>query len=174
MSLEKRLEAALRKGDRSSLEKVFSDIYSTYFKLACYIASNYLPTKEDVEDAANDAFINFFNHLEGFNPKGSIKYYIATSSKNIAINMTKKMREQIEFDDEILGGADRPPNEEPMLIEIMERVLSQDEIALINEHAIEGVPLREIARAKGDSPNTVKSKYLRAIKKLREEFNKGG
>ena len=173
MNLEKQLGAALQKGDRHKLEKVFSDIYSAYFRLACYVASNYLRSKEDIEDAANDAFINFFNHLESFDAEKSIKYYITASAKNIAINIGKKNQEQLEFDEDISPSSDKMP-EETMLIDVMEKTLNKDEINLINEHVIEGVPLREIADRRSESPNTVKSKYLRAIKKLRVELRKGG
>lgn len=173
MNLEKQLEAALQKGDRHKLEKVFSDIYSAYFRLACYVASNYLKTKEDIEDAANDAFINFFNHLEGFDASRSIKYYITTSARNIAINIGKKNQEQLEFDEDVSPSSDKMP-QETMLIDVMEKTLTKEEISLINEHVIDGVSLKEIADRRSESPNTVKSKYLRAIKKLRAELRKGG
>ena len=42
----------------------FKCVYDKYFKLVCFCISQYVTTKEDIEELANDTFLSLFNNLD--------------------------------------------------------------------------------------------------------------
>lgn len=173
MDLEHQLKKALQANDASKLNYVFEQIYNSYSKLVYFTISKYLSNTLDIEELTNDVFIRFFNQLNKIDFK-SIKYYLMTSAKNAAINYLKKNKiETINIDEVTLPDYDEQLS--PIywdVIKQMQIILNDHEIQIIMKHNIEGKQLKEIAHEMNTSPNTIKSIYRRAIKKVQQKYKK--
>ena len=165
MSLERKLVDALNSNNRQKLESVFKTIYDSYFKLVYFCISSYISIKEDIEDIVSDTFLSFYNHLDKIEASGSIKYYLTTTAKNKAINFVKKKKAMI-LEDEILNNMSYESKPNKLLLDINDN-LNEEEISLIRDHVLFDIPLPELAKTYNMNLNTLKSKYLRIIKKLK-------
>lgn len=173
MSVEVRLVDALKSNDSKKLEVIFKEIYDANYKLVYFCATHYLKIKEDIEEIVNDVFINFYNHLDNIKIEGNIKYYLTKSTKNACINyLKKKERKEVSIDEKILEKKTFIQYEykDNSFINKIEKMLNEEEFNIVFEHVVLGVSLKEIALNLKVSPNTIKSKYRRALKKLNKQF----
>lgn len=165
MSYEVELISALKSKDRNEIEQVFKNIYEAYYKLVYFCVGNYLDSKEDIEDITSEVFINFFNHLDNINIGGSIKYYLTKSAKNMSLNYLKKMSKEVKTQNlDNLIKYEIPTND---LLYFVKLNLDELEKDIMISHVLGGDSLRIIAKEKGMNVNTIKSKYRRALFKLR-------
>lgn len=165
MSYEVELISALRSNDINKLQEIFKNIYEAYYKLVYFCAGNFLNNKEDIEDVTQEVFINFFNNLEHINVGGSIKYYLTRSARNLSINYLKKNSKIVDnYDLSNEGTYELRTNE---LFDFIKRSLDKDEKEIIIRHVLEGYSLKEIAKLNHQNINTIKSKYRRALEKLK-------
>lgn len=173
MSIERRLVDALKSSNSKKLEEVFKEIYNANYRLVYFWVANYINNKEDIEEIVNDVFINFYNHLNNINVGGSIKYYLTTSAKNACINYMKKNKnKEILLESQDLSNRVYIEYEynDNTFINKLKKVLDKEEFHIIYEHIVLGFKLYEIAKELNISPNTIKSKYRRSLKKIKEEF----
>lgn len=172
MKVISELEKAVKNGDSKKIEKCFEYVYKAYANLIFVFISKYINRKEDIEELTDDVFIQFFNHLDNINFEKNIKYYLMKTAKNLTINFIKRNNiEKIFVDDNELMNykVENDNNSYHHLINKWKRYLSIEEIDIILKHILEGYELKEIAKIKNKSPNTIKSTYRRAIKKLQKQ-----
>ena len=167
MMLEEKLKLALKSNDRTIIESVFNEIYHKYYKLIYFVAGQYLKEDCDIEDVCNDVFYNFFNILDGAKII-NIKYYLTKSAKNLSINVLKTKKDVVK-DYNFDKVSNNPSNR--LIYNFMRDVLNEEEYELVMEHVVYGKSLKQLSRIMKCNSNTLKSKYLRAINKLKE---KGG
>ncbi len=166
MNLEKMLVDALKSKDRIIIEEAFKMIYDSYFKLVYFCIANIIDSKEDAEELTNDVFLKFFNHLDNININGSIKYYLTTSAKNTALNFYKKQKRIVVCDSFDNFGVNNNYQGNEIIDKIKEN-LTIEESSLIIDHVLTGKSLKELAIESNSNINTTKSKYRRAVLKLR-------
>ena len=165
MSYEVELISALKSNDISKLQESFKNIYEAYYKLVYFCVGNFLKNKEDIEDVTQEVFINFFNNLENINVSGSIKYYLTRSARNLSINYLKKNSKVInDYDLSNKASYELKTND---LFDFIKSNLDNDEKEIIIRQVLEGYSLKEIAKITYQNINTVKSKYRRALLKLK-------
>lgn len=165
MSLEAKLVDALNSNNRQKLESIFKKIYDSYFNLVYFCVSSYINIKEDIEDIVSDTFLSFYNHLDSIDASRNIKYYLTTTAKNKAINFVKKKKE-VYLNENMLNDLSYNSKANKLLLDVKDN-LNQQECELIIEHVLFDKTLHEIAKEKNLNFNTLKSKYLRIIKKLK-------
>ena len=167
MVLEKKLELALKSNDRTVIECVFNEIYHEYYKLIYFVAGQYLSDDYEIENVSNDVFLNFFNNLYKIKLK-NIKYYLTVSTKNLCINILKNRKDTVrDFDFEKVKSNDK----NTLIYRLLKENLNEEEYEIVMEHVVYGKSLKELSKIMKCNNNTLKSKYLRAINKLKE---KGG
>ena len=167
MILEKKLELALKSNDRTVIECVFNEIYHEYYKLIYFVAGQYLSDDYEIENVSNDVFLNFFNNLNKIKLK-NIKYYLTTSAKNLSLNVLKSKKDverDYDFDKYITSENNK------LIYRFLKDNLNEEEYNIVIEHVVYGKSLKELSKVFKCNSNTLKSKYLRAINKLKE---KGG
>ena len=71
-------------------------------------------------------------------------------------------------DDFIYNSIQSEKSELKKLIDIFYKYLDEDEISIVFSHLIYALTFEEIASNKNMSVNTIKTKYYRAIKKVKE------
>ncbi len=170
MNITRKLFFAYQTGNCKKIEQLFSIVYNEYADLVFVLISKYIKQYEDIEELTDDVFIQLFNHLENIDPDKDIKYYLMTSAKNASINFIKKNKNSENLDDVDIDNLGAKDSHLSLFIDEWKLALSQNEIDLIIMHDLNGISLREIALKNKQSPNTIKSIYRRAIKKLQNFY----
>lgn len=166
MKLEKKLSKALKSNNSEVIHSVFGEIYCAYGKLAYFIISKYVSNKEDIEDLTQEVFVSFYNQL-GKNQIDNIKYYLAVSAKNQALNFLKKAVDTQPIDESVITAGGLGFSEFSDLTETFKKYISETEIEIIYAHCVYGLKFNEIAELLCKPLNTVISAYNRAVKKLK-------
>ena len=172
MNIERRLVDALERNDLIKIDKVFNDIYNSNYKLVYFCVANFIKNKEDILELVDDVFINFYNHIHNINVEGSIKYYLTRSAKNLSINFIKKNNKEISIEDKYLENLSYVKMEyiDNSLFNDIKKILTEEDYNIIFNHIVMGYSLIEIAKEMDESKNTIKSKYRRALLKLKKEL----
>ena len=161
----------LKSNDEFSINQAFNLIYDKYYKLVSFCVSQYVKSKEDVEEIVDDTFISFFDNINKLDANKNLKYYILTIAKNNAINHLKKSRNYISYSDDILADIPYEDNYQSNdIIDSLKNVLKKDELIIIVKYLIYGYSFKEIANEQNISINTIMSKYRRSIKKAYDYF----
>lgn len=173
MTDEKRLYKAIHSNRKEEPEVTFQYLYFKYKPLVCFVVAQYVRNEFDIEDITQEAFINFFNHVE--NIHSSIKTYLTVSAKNIAFNFLKKNKKADYVDADELSNlndvtvVDRFANDSlEELINDMKKVISEEDVKIILLHLIEDIKFEEIAIKFNQNVKTIKTKYYRALKKCKK------
>lgn len=161
----------LKQCNQNEIMKLFEEIYNKYYKLVCYILSRYISNERDIEELANDTFLNFFNNMQKI--KSSIKYYLAVSAKNQAMNFLKKQNKEnnLLLNDELLDQiSPKQLNQNySRIISFLKEYLTNEEIEIIEEHLIYEKKFRVIAEERNMNVSSIKTIYYRAIQKAGEK-----
>lgn len=171
MTLETKLKRALKMNDKEEVEKVFEEIYDQYFNLVCFIINKYVYNRLDVEELANETFVNFYKRVFKIEIL-DIKYYLVTSAKNKSINyISTKTKEQVEYNDEYIENIQHNSSTEyTNIIMEMERFLSREQINIILLHVVYDYSFIEIAKKYNTSESTIKTMYYRSIKSFKKRI----
>ncbi len=166
MKEEKELKKLIKSNDAVALRNYFSFLYTKYYKLVCFAISKYVNKKEDVEDLADESFINVFNNIGSID--SSFKYYLIRTANNIASNFVKKKQFVVAEDEEQISSVEDNLSSLSYdeLISKLEKCLKPIEIDVIIKHVLEGYTFKELANEYGFKEKKVSSMYFYAIKKF--------
>lgn len=163
----------IQRQNQEEINSLFEEIYYEYFRLLYFVSFTYLKNEQQVEDVVQNVFVIFFEKCfekDFVIQIKDVKAYLCSCVKHDSIREKKK----IELKDESinvetsLSTADQNISE-PYLHSLIES-LNDDEIEIIQNHIIFDKSFRQISEETKSSINTVKSKYRRAILKIRKEI----
>lgn len=169
MTLERKLKNALNSNNKKELEFVFEEIYNSYYKLIYFCINTYINNHQDIEELVNDVFLNFYNNI---NKKefSSIKYYLTTSAKNISLNFLRNNKNKNYILDEtaVYTYQENYINKECEIIDILNEILSKEDMYILFEHIIYGKKLMDLAEEFSISSVNMRVRYHRIIKKCKK------
>lgn len=162
----------------------YQELYSRYADAMFNTCLRILRDHHLAEDALQEAFTNAFKHLASFDGKATFGAWL----KRIVINQCFRKRKQAqpEFaaDPQLLAETTQEGTlHEPVFIdagdttetiEAIERALNElpeGYRTVVQLYLFEGYDHQEIAEILGISPNTSKTQYMRAKKRLRETLS---
>ena len=168
MELVKKLNKALKKQDKELVLEVFEEIYDYYKPLVIFVCSKYLSKHEEIEDAIQETFLNFFNNIA---EAKDIKTYLTYIAKNTAIKISKQEK-YVTFDDMDSFSSDVQNAfvDLKIILDDLENYLSKEEIRIIVLHLIDGKTFKEISSLDKTNDKTVKSTYYRALDKYKKKI----
>ncbi len=172
------LVARIKHGDEQALR----DLYSRYVPRVYSFIARLCPPDIDPQDIVQEAFVRAWQKLKGFDPNKSFRTWIFSIAKYYLIDTLRRKR-PLQFS-EINTGDEMPIEERiedtrelPHLdldrqydAAILEEVLSQltpPQREAIILHVTEDFTFQEIADLQKEPMDTVKTRYRRAITKLR-------
>ena len=176
---------AAKGGDVAAFEELVNRYEGKILRLTGNITGN----REDAEDAMQDAFLNAYAHLDGFQQDSRFYTWLVRIAANEALMRLRKRRPgQLSLDEPIEGDGDLMPREledwrpnpereyakaelQALLGEVIEKLEPEFRIVLVLRD-IEELSTQETAEALGISVPNVKSRLLRARLKLREKLNR--
>jgi RNA polymerase sigma factor (sigma-70 family) len=168
------------KGDRPALEVLIGRYLQTVYSFAY----SYVKDSADAEDVTQEVFVKVWKNLQQFDQARSFKNWLLTITKYTAIDWCrkKKLIPFSEFDDpagvnQLLETlADPRPlasdlfdgqNLADRLATALGKLLPKYQLVFALRHN-EQLTFQEIAAVSGESINTVKSRYHRAVQQLRQ------
>jgi len=171
-------------GDSESLEILIR----SYLKPIYSFTYRYVGNSQDAEDIAQETFVKVWRHLKRFDQSKSFKTWIFSIAKNTAIDFLKK-KKVISFSDfDTEDGGNIIADTFADMAKSSQEIFERKETAQMFESAMAELSpkyrmvlslrynndfnFREIAETLGESINTVKSRYRRALIMLKNLFNK--
>ena len=98
----------------------------------------------------------------------NFKYYLTTTANNLAINFLKNKNNDYDIlEYEHFDIYESNNDDLKDMIDILKSQLEQDEVDIIIQHLIYAYTFEDIAKQNNLNVSTVKTKYFRAIKKVK-------
>lgn len=165
------LIAAAQSGDTAAFGRLVEIHQQRVFRTARAILGN----DADAQDAAQEAFLRAFRHLESFDPKRDLAAWLYRITVNVCRDMVRRKSGQGtgKIDTEALAACDPGPFEAAALQEqrdLTRRAIARlpyKERAAITLRDLEGLTTAEVAAALGTTQATVRSQVSAARAKLR-------
>ncbi len=168
---------ALKNGDNSAFDKLFSD----YGKRMYFFAYGYLKSKEEAEGVVQEVFLRIWRNREHINPELSFKSYLFKIAWHYIIELFEQntryqayrhkiLEEAVEFTDE----TNERLNYQILLekVESLIQKLPKRQKEILLKRKKEGISVKEIASQLGISPKTVENHLTEAIKNLKSGLGK--
>ncbi|MHC5146485.1 MAG: RNA polymerase sigma factor [Planctomycetota bacterium] len=164
-----------KRGSGEALERIY-DKYEAYL---ITVATALLNNTHAAEDVLGDFFVSFVQSADRIKLNGSLKAYMAVCVANLARNRIKQTQRQpnpLKNGETIESAASGPDllaiqKEETS---ILNRALSQlpyEQKEVIVLHLQGNMKFTQIAKLRGTSVNTIRSRYRYGLDKLRSHLN---
>ena len=157
-------------GDAAALEA----LVRRYVRAIHAVAASYLAAPEDVDDAAQEAFLRALRAIESYDPRPPFAPWLYQIARNVARNhVAAASRWRTEVVPRTLESDAPPPDTSLERAEIRARVnaamasLPDQQRMAFHLADVEGYSSEEVARIMGLSAGTVRSHVHRARKSLR-------
>jgi|GEM_PF-79734 len=167
-----------RAGDKEAFARLYSTVYRDMYRYALY----QLGSPEDAENAVSDAVIDAYRTVGRLRDAEAFRGWIFRILYNKCARIMKSYMEErgsavsVDAMSEYLPDGRDEIDEK--LSEVMVReaftVLSSEEKQIVTGHVYAGYTSREIAELMNMNHNTVRTKYRRALDKMRCHLTKGG
>ena len=169
-------------------EAAFAELVARHEARAWRVARNLVPTDDDAQDLAQEAFLRVFKNLAGFDFEHGFTTWLYRIVTNLAIDHLRKRRPAVSTtvhtdDDEggereLVDARAARPSEELERAELGREV--RDVLATLAPHfqsvlmlrEIEGLPCNEIAKIVGATHVTVRWRLHRGRKLFQEEWER--
>lgn len=157
-------------------QRAYEALVGEYAQLLWTVAGRYLPARagfspEDVEECVSEALFRLWQHPEGFDPgRGSLKTYLCTITKNLAISTFRKRSGKMTVElDESVEQVSLPQSEDAIdyqaLYDAIARIPEPSREILMRRYFHEQKPA-EIAEAMELPKKEVENRLYRAKKSL--------
>ena len=158
-------------------ERAFEALVNEYSRLVFSVTRRLCKNEADAEDAAQEVFLKFYRSLSAYRGEAALSSYLYRIATNVCMDFMRRRNECFSLTDEEYAEIDikdtsPDPEEQAVLAErreVLEKAiasLSYEHREMITLRDIEGLSYAEIAAALSLPENTVKSRILRARRRL--------
>ena len=162
---------SIAQGNQDSLKKLYE---LTNTKILAYSLS-LLNNMADAEDVSHDCYLAIYHNADKYTAKGKPLAWMITIARNLALAKLNERKRYV--DNEVLqfqiAESESISAIDKMTIEMCMNILDPQERQIVILHAVSGFKHREIAKILDIPLSTALSKYNRAIKKLKAQYEKG-
>ena len=172
MLKDKLLIRRFNRGDSDALRHIYEKYRNDLLKVAVALLND----RSDVEDVVHDVFVSFARIAGNFQLSGSLKGYLSICIANRARDKNRATQQQrtacLDKERPIRSGTTRP-DDSAMRSELWRQLdyamaqLPYEQREIIILHLQSKVRFRQIAKSKGVSVNTIRSRYRYGLNKLR-------
>lgn len=155
-------------------DSLFEPIYRETQKTVYYIALSVVKERSLAEDVMQSCYLNVIRNKKAYRAGTNARAWIARIAKNEAIDLWRKRGREDSVDERehLPAFGTTETDDYGLLIDLARKILPQDEFAILMLAAAEGYKRREIALMLSLPLATVTWKYLKAVKKLRNELER--
>lgn len=171
------LQNAIKTKDRDKIESAFEMFYINNYKLVCNLVKQYVNSSSDVEDIVSESFLTFFNNLNKLDFQQNPAGYFSVIIKNTTINYLKskqmRNRNNCVFNNELIYNLSdsHQQNNIREIIEVIKEISDGVDVDIEIYRLVYRYRYKKIAHILNMNLNTVKSKHLRTMKKLKERID---
>lgn len=172
MDSENKIIKALKGENQEEIDYAFNFIYNKYSKLVYTCIFAIVRDTRDAEELTNDTFLRLFSNRYTICEQKNLKFYIISIAKHLAIDFYRKKKLEVILDEKFVYecATSQPTSTLKELKEVFCKYISKEDAEIIFTHIIFGETFQAIASHSRTSIHTVKSRYFRAINKLRKEM----
>jgi RNA polymerase sigma-70 factor (ECF subfamily) len=174
-------DSLLLRGIRQRNERALENVIDKYSAYVCAVARNTVGDKvsrEDIEEIASDVFLALWNGADKIRNE-KLKSYLGAVSRNISVNMLRKLGDTLPLDEEI---AETSFSLEDNVISEAEREavqvaifsMSSPDREIFLRYYYDSETAASVAVNMGLTEATVKHRLVRGREKLREIITRGG
>ena len=154
----------IARGDNSAFEELYlrtkREVYAFLY--------TYFHNAPDTEDAMQCVYLKIKLNIAGYRMDSNASAWILQIAKNHALNELRRKRKETVSDEAVALHALESAPVSNGIIDVMQKVLSEEEQRIVTLHVLWNYKHREIAEMLDCPTGTVTSKYKRAIKKMQE------
>jgi RNA polymerase sigma-70 factor (ECF subfamily) len=175
-SQEERLCEALQRGDAGWQRRA----YEHFYPLVRGLLIKSLGPQSDIDDFIADVFVGFFESAGNIRSASGVRGYLVSVTMNtVRRELKRRRRRRFFFWEDEDGSIERAPStDDPhakaallQLHRILDELNPDERLAFVL-HALEGLPLLEVAEALEISHSTAKRRYQRASERVRRRVEK--
>jgi RNA polymerase sigma-70 factor (ECF subfamily) len=168
----------LSKGDRTAANALVERYYDEIYRYAYRQSESRTASMEQAEDLTQEIFISALRSLPTFDRgKASFRTWLYKIASSRIIDAHRKFRPfEVQIDEtEIAGNTDIA--EETQKRDLLQRIeehisaLPSETQRILRLHLYGDMTFAEIGKAMGLREATVKTKFYRAVQKIKEEFH---
>ncbi len=159
--------------DTDALSRLYLRTKDSVFGFALSILKNV----HDAEDVLQECYLNVYSAASGYDSYGKPLAWILTITRNLCY---RKLREHEKMStipqedwERYLEEKEGITSEDKLVLHTCMNCLTEDERQIVVLHAVSGFKHREIAQLLSMRISTVLSKYNRALKKMRNNLERG-
>jgi len=163
MELNEQLVLRAKNKDPEAFAMLYKDVYKELYRFAYYTLQN----THDAEDAVSEAVIDAYRNIYQLkNPKAFKSWIVQIVSYKCKKKMKESKKQWEEITDTIPDKAYEPASH----VSVMQAmtVLSEEERLIVTMHIFGGYKEKEISTILHKKHSTVRSKYCRALDKLKQ------
>ena len=158
-------------------QEALAEIYNLTSKKTFGFILSMLKNKHDAEDVLHDTYVSIYHSSKSYETSGKPLSWILGIARNLCLLKLREKRKEVvisyeDFEEDIDYQNDISMEEKIVVREFM-KILSDEEREIVYLHTIAGFKHREIAQLMNLGLATVLSKYHRALKKLKNKYEKG-
>ena len=152
-----------RKGDREAFGRLMAEIRPALMAQACAI----LKDEFIADECVSETMMRIFEKLPQLRSAGSFPVWARRICANVCCSEYRRVRRDLS-----LQSVQGPSvSDHYQLTELYLRRLSAQDAFIVYQKAVENVSFATLGKALSLSPNTVKSRFYRALRQLRKEFD---
>lgn len=161
----------VKKGDTDAFVTLYETVYQDMYAYACYMLRNHA----DAEDAVSETVTCAYETIGKLRDADKFRHWIFTILANQCRKKRKSyLREQESSGIEVSEALDPMMQaEEKRDLEAAFTVLDEEERLIVNGFIFAGYRGEEIASYLKRKPSTIRSKYRRALQKMRKYLERG-
>jgi RNA polymerase sigma factor (sigma-70 family) len=176
---------------RGGNERAFEEILRRYSPRVFRVASKFFRQRDQVEDAAQEAFLKAYTQLSSYEGRGSLEGWLTRITTNQCINKLRSAKRRPEssvseltehegpwLENQLAGvSMERHQSSESgrVAADLAEKVLSElpadDRLVLMSIDG-EQMPVKDVAEMTGWSESKVKVRAFRARRRMRQAIEK--
>lgn len=156
----------VKKGDTDAFVTLYETVYKDMYAYACYMLRN----PADAEDAVSETVMYAFESIGRLRDAGKFRNWIFKILSNQCRKKRKAyLREGVEMESDASASTDSmKESEDKRDLEAAFTILSEEERYIVNGFIFAGYRGEEIASFLNSKPSTIRSKYRRALQKMRK------
>ncbi len=163
----------LMHGDEDAFEKIYKETKRGVFSFVYSICHDYYTAEEMMQDT----YIRIRSAINTYKPGGNALAWMFTIAKNLTLNEIAKRKKEVptDLEDPSLGPAmtyTMPEEEDQTLVNLVKKVLNEEEQQIVMLHVISGFKHKEIAEMMKKPLGTVLWAQNNALKKLKKAYEK--
>ena len=165
-------------GDRAAFDALTSVCQDRLANLVRFRIGESLRREVDPEDVLQETYLRAFQAMDRFTSRSEDSFFrwLSGIARNVILEQSRKIRPTVDLDGEDKQGESASPSGTMRRQERLDRLQTAlDQLSPDYRHVLRGVlverlPVTEVARRMGRTPNAVSLLLLRANRKLRESF----